>query len=111
MSVELSNSTIGMLSDGAAGLIIDAELKNLMVDLDDRGSDGKPRVLTIKVTMIKKGDSCDVLVDTKATMPPRKTNRTVAGIEASGKKTAVFFSPDNAGNPKQPVIPGTESGK
>lgn len=105
MSVELSHLTIGMLDGGAVGMMIDAELRNALIDLDDRGDDGKPRKVVVTVTLTKDRNVTDVLVDAKATLPPRKSNRTVASLEASGRMTSAFFSPDSPGNPKQQTLP------
>lgn len=104
-AVELSHLTIGMLDNGAAGLVIDAAIKEAMADVDDRGSDGKPRKVVITLTMGKDGPNVFTEVDAKATIPARRTHATVGKLKQDGMRSQMLFQPDAADNPDQESLP------
>lgn len=96
----LQCDTIGLLADGLFGRVVDRELENLYRDIDERGNDGKPRELTIKIALHPAGNGV-VDIDAKATtkipavVPPRTTaklNRATGGL---------VFNPEVADSPDQ----------
>ena len=50
---ELTLDAIGDLDEGAARLIVNAALAAAIHDLDDRGSDGKAREVTVTLKMAR----------------------------------------------------------
>jgi hypothetical protein len=72
----LQATTLAQLADGYVGRIVDAELEAIQKDLDDRGADGKPRTLTIKLSLVPEGNG---VVDIRA-------NVTKGGVGLQAKR-------------------------
>lgn len=53
MQANLSLANLHELDNGAAGLVIDDAIRKAVADLDDRGDDGKPRLVNIVVSLQK----------------------------------------------------------
>ncbi len=113
---ELTCDKLGDLDGGRARGIINAALGGIMLDLDDRGTDEKERVLKIEISFrIKKGN---LAVDVKAgsKMPAYQSNSTIGKLKmkpkANGKgmRPAIEFQEHNADNPDQATFPQMDRG-
>lgn len=101
--VPVQGMTLNMLADGYAGKAIDAGLRRVTEDVIDRGHDGKPRTLTIKLTFTPDATGrCEIAVDVGVKCPGYKPPPTVAKYDQSFGGLA--FSPDCAENPDQTTI-------
>jgi hypothetical protein len=105
MLKNLTTETIGNLSNGQAGLVIDAALKKAIDDLEDRGEeDGKARSVKIEIAFQKfKGQTVvDVVAEVK--MPNFRTDATIAEARYADGNHKLFFQDLNAENPEQPTF-------
>ncbi len=111
----LSAATLHLLDEGAAELAIDAALNQVVHDVENRGSDGAKRKLTIVVTFAKDLDKKDqpveIDVDVKTTIPAMKTARTTARVSLANGKPELKFSPSSASNPEQQSFVDPDSGE
>lgn len=104
---KLCANTLGDLSEGMARGVIDAALGKIYADLEDRGEDGNPRVLTIEVTFQKTKGL--VVIDTQvaAKLPKYRTRAThgepMQQRSRDGKTTypVLAFQEHDAENPSQ----------
>ncbi len=104
---ELSAETIPLLNNGAAALIIDKQIKLAVADLLDRGAeDGKPREVTIKLTMTVVNKMNVVEVSAGSKLPAYVSGGTQGDIrirtEKSGEQHKFFVFRENGGRPDQP---------
>lgn len=99
--------SLGDLADGSARLIIDRAIQEAVSDTDDRAADdGKPRKVTIELTLERRGDGLiEAHVAAQAKLPPRRTASTVGRPIRRDEKTRVFFQEWNAENPDQGTFP------
>lgn len=106
-AVTLSLANLGELSNGAAGVVIDAAIKAVIRDTEDRGlEDKKPRKVTIIVTMNKvDDDTITSEVEAKATLPPYRTKKTAGTVKYRGKDPTVEFQPNARERPDQETFP------
>jgi hypothetical protein len=98
-TVDLTDMSLNMLSEGMFGRVIEAEMMRITADLEQRGSDGKARKLVIQIDA--KYDNAlkrYVLTPTcQAKLPPQQAYPTQANMGYDGvKKGYVFnFNPDS----------------
>jgi hypothetical protein len=71
----LTLETLGLIDDGRAALICNRAFAEAVEDLSDRGSDSKPREVTIKVKLLQQGED-------------RYSIEVEAGVKRPGWKTA-----------------------
>jgi len=97
--------TLTQLADGYAGKAIDSALKRITDDIQDRGHDGKPRLLTVKITFTPDPSGrCEIEVDAGVKCPGYKPPKTVAKIDQ--RAGGLIFNPDCSENPDQAALPG-----
>ena len=103
MDITLTWKTIGNLTDGQAGHAIDAAIARAVADLDDRGDDGKPRVVTVNLILQKQRGIPSAEVTAKASLPTYRTERTACRVmqrqSRRGPEAVLNFqdlAPDNA---------------
>lgn len=100
--VKLDLSSLGKLSNGVSGGVIDAAIKAAVRDLEDRGSDKKPRKVVIEVELKKlNDDSITAAVKAKTVLPPYLTSPTIAHLKVDDGKVDAEFNPHSASNPDQ----------
>lgn len=103
----LTAASIGDLDNGAAALAIDREIAAAIADMDDRGEDGKPRVVTIQIAMcMRDNGEADVVVDVSAKLPKLRTFSTTCNLKRSGGGVDLAFQERNSSNPNQPTLDG-----
>ena len=94
----LTIETLGQLDDEAVGQQINAALIEAVTDLDQRGSDGKPRKVAIEVIFTKpdgKVSQVDVKVGIKK--PPYTVNPTVGETEVRRGQACFTWDQDDQG--------------
>lgn len=107
MKTVIQGVSLSALSDGYAGRVIDEAFRTVTKDLYERGQDGKPRKVTITVTMTPEGNNItDVDVQAKTTLPPMRPPTTKAKLDMAAG--GLIFNPDCSDNPEQQVIPQME---
>lgn len=105
---ELTCDTLGNLDGGRSRGIINAALRRIMDDLDDRGEDEKTRALDLKITFqIKKGNLA-VEIQADAKLPKYRSNETIAKLTQKAKRNgtggvrnAIEFQEHDPENPDQ----------
>lgn len=103
--VPLNLATLGQLSNGAAGLVIDAAMRSAVRDTEDRGNDKKPRKVTIEIELRKLNDeTVSAAVRAKTTLPPYLTEPTIAAIRIDGTDVQAEFNPHAADSPDQMTL-------
>jgi hypothetical protein len=100
----LSCANIGALDDGAAALVINAAINEVVADLDDRGDDGKPRRVEILIEMVKADGLTVAHVQAGAKVPKRRTGSTSGKLLLAGKQAAFSFSEHAPEDPTQHTI-------
>lgn len=103
----LSCANIGDLDEGAAGLVINAAINEAVSDLEDRGSDGKPRkvVVTLELVLPDEGQGSPIVhVEACAKIPARRTRRTSGKLLVAGKQPVFSFSELDRDDPTQTTI-------
>lgn len=104
--LDLSMETLGEVDRGAAQAIVDAEISKAIEDIDDRGSDEKPREVNIKLVMQQRPDGLvETHVACQAKVPPRRTNPTLAELNRKGGHSNLVFSSHAPDNPNQKTLP------
>jgi hypothetical protein len=102
----LTLDSLGELAAGQAKATINAALRAAIRDTEDRGSDKKPRKVTIEIEFKKaSGDHVSATVKARTTVPPYVTDPTVAELVVDGANTQLLFSPSAPDNPDQPGLP------
>lgn len=112
MSIKfLTCAEIGNLDNGLFGHVVDAELRKLLTDIDDRGADGQKRTITIEIAFTKdvsrdpKSPVIHVDPSVKIKVPAARSGVTVSKIGANGQgELGLMFRDDNAENPEQGTI-------
>lgn len=107
MQEKLCCRTLHELDNGAAGAIIDAAIREAVMDLEDRAAeDGKPRQVEVKVTF-SRADNGQIIthVEANAKVPRRRTASTIGkiGVGKPGESAMLFqtMAPDD---PNQSTI-------
>jgi hypothetical protein len=96
----LQSDTLGELADGLVGRIVNRELEAIHADMNDRGGDGKPRTLTLKLTFTPDENGVvDVKANVTKKLPDMVPPRTMA--KTSKAAGGLVFHPENAANPDQ----------
>ena len=106
--VQLCLANVGLLDRGSAQLGVDQALAQAVNDAEDRGDDGKPRTVTIKVIIQKaKTGAMEVQLECGVTLPSFKVNPTLANVRLDhhGKRHVLDFQPMSPANPDQNEIP------
>jgi hypothetical protein len=106
---ELTCDTLGDLDGGRSRGIINAALRRIMDDLDDRGEeDEKVRALDLKITFVIKKGNLAVEIQADAKLPKYRSNETIAKLTQKAKRNgtggvrnAIEFQEHNAENPDQ----------
>jgi len=116
MSCEkLSAKNLHLVHNGAAGILIDEEIRRAVTDLQDRGrEDKKPRLVNIQIELAKVGDSIDIInVSAHAPLPKRRTGSTHAQpveVKTEGQTGYdLWFQTLNAENADQPTFKEMEN--
>ena len=102
----LTHETLGELDHGMVGVAIDDALRRASQDLEDRGSDGKPRQVTIKIAMMSVNETdSKVEVDIELKTPPMKSAPTMSqNRPVSGRGRGMAFRSSNPSRTDQPTI-------
>lgn len=101
--IPLTAETLSKLGDGFAGVVIDAALADIYRDVNDRGSDGKPRKLVVTYTFTPGTNGhCEVDVQTATRLPAYQPPKTVAKLNLAAG--SLMFNPDVSNNPDQLTI-------
>lgn len=105
MQRNVSLENLGELDNGAAKTVINAALMRAIADLDDRGDDGKPREVTIKVSMKKiDGGLVSTHVEAATKCPSYVTNGTVCRPKVVGGQARLLFQQLAPDDPDQRTI-------
>ena len=102
---ELNCATIGLLDQGRAAAVIDKALREMVDDLEDRGSDGKPRAVTIKLELTQIGeDRYAISVDVGTKRPGLRTSDHAADMRKRAGEMTLCFQEHDSEDPKQSRI-------
>lgn len=105
MQRTLCLDSLGELDHGTARVVIDAALRKAVEDLDDRGDDGKPREVNIKVTMEKiDGGLTSAHVKVAAKIPEYQINGTVCRHKVVNGHSRLLFQQLAPDDPDQRTI-------
>lgn len=108
MQTNLCYFTLGDLDSGAAEKIITAGLNSMLADLDDRGDDGKPREVNIKVILVRaddgRSDTVVAHVEVGTKCPSRRTAGTMGKIRMSVRGAEFQFQTLAPDDPNQRTI-------
>ncbi len=97
MQRSLSFATLGELDGGAARAIIEAAIREAMTDLDDRGQDGLPRRVDVRLTVKQMPNGLvEAHVEATASVPKRRTNSTICRLKRSSDRSARLLFQDGA---------------
>lgn len=102
----LSCKTLGELDKGMVELAINEKLRQASEDIEQRGSDGKARTVTIKISMAQVTET-DVAteVDVDVKMPPLKSGTTMSqNRPVTGRGRGMAFRATNPERYSQPTI-------
>lgn len=112
--LNLTVENLGEMDGGRAGGIINAAINRAVTDLDDRGKDGKPREVTITLTMQQSDESNLIFtkVKAKAKLPEYATASTVAELkQLAHGEIALAFQPLSPHDPDQEPLPKMEKSR
>lgn len=106
MQATLCLDNLGDLDNGTARLAIDHTIAKAIADIDDRGDDGKPRRVTIVLSLQKMDNGLIAShVETSLKTPSLKTAGTVAKLQRRGdKETRLVFQQFAPESPEQTTI-------
>lgn len=105
MQIPLCLDNIGELDHGAARLIIDAAIRDALRDLDDRGKDGKPRDINIKISMsLMDNGLIATHVEANSKIPARRTASTLGLVKQAQGNPEMLFQTLSPGDPHQTTI-------
>lgn len=106
MLKDLTFETLGLLDDGAAGVIANAELRIALNDLEERGhEDGKVRKVVFELEMQKiANNKVAARLSAQAKIPARRTNDTSAGFREKAGELTLQFRDNNPENEEQPTF-------
>ena len=105
--MRLSLEQIRHLDGGASGAIIDAAIADAVRDIDDRGEDGKPRTVEIRLNFIKRPNGqVEVEVEAAAKVPRRRTASTCCNLKSNptGTSPILLFQQYSPADPDQRTI-------
>lgn len=98
--VDLTEMTLGVLSEGTFGQVIETEMARITRDLEERGTDMKPRRLTIQIDV--KFDPAQkryiIKPSCQSRLPPQQARPTQAELEfnPASKNYVLQFNPNSA---------------
>ena len=104
----LELSTLKDLAGGQVEATINAALRAAIADVEDRGSDKKPRKVVIELVFTKLTNSSSAFsVGCKATtkIPAYVTDNTIGHVSFESGAPRLKFSPDSPENPDQQTLP------
>ena len=104
-TVNLSDMTLNMLSEGYVGRMIEAELLRIATDMEQR-EDGQARKLKIELVFKSKNNGrIGVTPRVQAVLPPQQSHETTAILvhDEKARKMVLRFNPD-AINPDQATV-------
>lgn len=105
MQKNVTCDTMGDLDGGLARAVINKALSTAIADLDDRGDDGKPRTVTITVTMARMDNGLivtDIQASTKT--PAYRTSATVSKLKSGPEGARLLFQQFSPNDPNQRTI-------
>lgn len=103
--LKLDLDSIGELDAGMAKMAINHAIRTAIHDLDERGRDGKPREVVIKLVMHKLENGMPVIrVLSDVKMPPFSTAETIGLLRMEGTRAAINFQALDPKNPHQRTI-------
>lgn len=113
MLTDLRFANLGLLDDGAAGVIADAEIQTALNDLEDRGhEDGKVRKVVFELELQKvQGNKVAARISSQAKIPPRRTNDTTASFREVSGELKLLFRDNNPENDEQPTFDDVKGSK
>lgn len=110
MQIPLCLDNLGELDSGAARAIIDAAIRQAVLDMDDRGTDGKPRSVNIVITLNRMDNGFIAThVEAEAKMPKRRTAGTVGVVKSQQGTTGLLFQSLAPEDPTQRTIDEREA--
>jgi len=99
----LSLESLGDLSLGQSGAIIDKAILQAVADLDDRGEDGAVRKVNIQIAMKRlENGMVQTHVEAEAKLPKYRTLTTIAEVKSKGGSPKIQFQPHSPERPDQP---------
>jgi hypothetical protein len=99
----LGGTTIAGLSDGFVGRQIDQAMAEIYKDIDDRGTDGLARTLTITIKFVPTPNSgVEITPKIQAKLPAHQPYKTMAKMDLNAG--GIRFNPNFAENPDQRTI-------
>lgn len=105
---DLTCDKIGALSGGMFGTVVDDVLNTIKADLDNRGDDALPRVLTITISFKREvsRDKESVIIDAcvKPKLPDYRPMPTIAKVRVQAGEPVLFFQEETPENPDQPPL-------
>jgi hypothetical protein len=110
VQVPITLGNMGSLSDGMAEIVINDAIRRAVTDLEDRGKDGKPRVVAILLTLQNMSDNEAVMisVEAEAKLPKYRTPNTLALHKMEKGEATVQFQTRSASNPYQRTLDEVE---
>ena len=108
--LQLSTKNLHELDNGIVGEVIDAEIKNCLLDCLDRPHDNKARKVQITIDIspvMMKGDCerVEVQVHASSSVPKKRANMQALAINVKGQAYFQEFAQDN---PDQTTIPSLD---
>jgi len=109
MLTELSCDKLGDLDNGTVRALVNSAIQSAVADLDDRGEqDGKPREVTIKLSIVNAKGLLGVTVQVATKIPEYRSGGTAAKVavkRGKGNNTVPIlqFQEFNDENPDQPT--------
>lgn len=109
MQVPVSARSLPDMDRGAAGLMIDAAIREAVRDVEDRGDDFQPRKVNIILTfkMLDNGAvACHI--EAEAKVPKRRTAATVGVVRSNNDNPKLIFQTQDPDDPTQRCIDEVE---
>lgn len=106
----LTCENLASLDNGLFGRLVDAEIRKVTSDLDDRGHDGNKRTLTIQIDFVKDVSrdphAPAVHMDARVTsrLPPLRSGITSGKVMTREGEFVLAFRDDNSDNVDQPTV-------
>ena len=100
MKVHLQGTTIGSLSDGYVGRLLDEAIGQVVRDIDERGQDQQVRKITLEISFKPQTNGlCKIMPTVCVKVPKLVPPETIAKLDKNAG--AFAFNPDLAENPDQ----------
>lgn len=99
----LQGESLGLLNEGYLGRCLDKTLLEVMNDIDDRGSDGLKRTITLKIIFKPLGEG-QVSINTEVTskVPGYKPPTTIGRLDQNAG--GIMFREDSPKDPDQRTL-------